>query len=56
MTEVGYRLYITDSLQSAPQGKYLTVRYADLVLPKEVDNRTGDEIAAQVIKDLGLRI
>lgn len=57
MEDAGYRIYVTDSLNLTPQNKYLTVRYADLIKPRgKVDTRTGDEIAAQVINDLGLRI
>ena len=56
LSNMGYRIYITDSLQLSAQDKYLTVRYADLIKPKKVDQRTGDEIAAQVIKELGLRV
>ena len=55
MDDMGYRIYVTDCLQTAPQNKYITVRYADLIKKQEVDNRSGDEIAAQVINELGLR-
>ena len=54
-TEI-YRIYVTDMLYHRAQRKTLTVRYEDVIHPKPVDNRTGDEIAEDVIKRLGLRI
>lgn len=49
-----YRIYITDSMYYKAQNKYITVRYYDLLQPKELDDRTGDEIAQDVINRLGL--
>lgn len=31
-------------------------RWIDLIEPKAADNRTGDEIAAEVIKNAGLKL
>lgn len=53
--EEAYRFYVTDSLSYGPQNKYITQRYADLIKPKATDNRSGDEIAADVIRTLGLK-
>ena len=53
--EEAYRFYVTDSLSYAPQNKYITQRFADLIKPKKIDTRDGDTIAADVIKALGLR-
>lgn len=48
------RVYVTDSLQAAGQGKYLTQRWCEL-LTQKVDNRSGDEIAADIILRAGLK-
>lgn len=54
--ELAYRIYLTDSLYYQSEGKRLTTRYMDMIKPKPVDNRTGDEIAYDVIKRLGLKV
>lgn len=51
-----YRIYVTDALQGIPQQKFSNKRYIDLIQPVKVDTRTGDEIAAEVIKKLGLKV
>ena len=33
--EMAYRVYVTDSLRMAPQGQYLSRRYADLIRPRQ---------------------
>lgn len=53
--EEAYRFYVTDSLSYAPQGKYISQRFADMLKPRKIDNRDGDTIAAEVIQSLGLR-
>lgn len=37
-------------------GKTLTVTYEDYRHPKPVDDRTGDEIALDIINKLGLKL
>lgn len=49
-----YRIYVTRSLQLAPQGKYIQINYGDLLKPQKIDNRSGDEIAMSVIEKAGL--
>ena len=52
-----YRVYMTNSIRGIVQGEALKYKYIDLLrndIPEE-DKRTGDEIAADVIKELGLR-
>ena len=44
---------MTDTIQLAAQNKYRLDRWADSL--KEPDKRTGDEIAADVIENLGLK-
>lgn len=48
-----YRVFVTESLKLIPQNKYLTARYDD-VLKQKVENKTGEEIAIDVIKRAGL--
>lgn len=31
-------------------GSYIKVKFTDIINPKPVDNRTGEEIAADIIK------
>ena len=52
--EAAYRIYITKSLQLAPQSKYLVETYEDWLNPKKEDTRSGDEIALEVIQKAGL--
>lgn len=52
--EEAYRFYISKSLQLIPQNKYLKVEYTDLLKPQEVDLRSADEIAADIIQRAGL--
>lgn len=54
--EVKYRNYVADILYWRGQGKTLTITYNDFIHPKPVDNRTGDEIALDVINNLGLKL
>ena len=35
-------------------GNYIKTRYIDVIEPKKVDTRTGDEIVADIIKRGGL--
>lgn len=60
--DMAYRIYLTDSFkciaentaQSAPEGHYLTARYYDIINPQPQDNRSGDEIAIDIITRAGL--
>lgn len=58
-----YRVYITDALRAISEntakyagGKYIQARYADMIKPKPKDIRSGNEIAADVIKKAGLKL
>lgn len=51
-----YRIYITDSLFYQAQQQRLTSRYVDIIKPQKIDNRSGDEIALDVIERLGLKV
>lgn len=52
--DMAYRFYITNSLQNIPQNKYCTTSFSEIIKPKKVDQRSGDEIALDVIKKAGL--
>lgn len=63
MRDLTYRIYVTDCLRiitentakcSAGGGTYMTGRYIDSMKRTKVDNRTGTEIAADIIKKAGL--
>lgn len=56
VNEETYRIYVTDSLQIAPQGKYKAGRYYDIVSGKKQDERSGDEVFEDVVKRGGLEI
>ena len=55
-----YRIYVTDALRVVAEntarfasGNYIKARYADMIEPKKQDNRTGDEMVADIIKRAG---
>ena len=59
--EVAYRIYVTDCLRMMTEntarfakGNYITKRYADFLKKPVCENKTGEEIAADVIKKAGL--
>lgn len=52
--EEAYRFYVTRSLQLAPQGGNIVPTYGEILEPKEVDMRSGDEIAADIMSRAGL--
>lgn len=49
-----YHSYIARSLQLIPQSQHLIPTYEEILNPKEVDVRTGDQIAADIINKAGL--
>lgn len=51
-----FRVYVARSLQAIPKGKYVEDQYTDLAYPLPVDPRSGDEIAEDVIRRLGLEV
>lgn len=51
-----FRAYVARSLQAMPKGEYVEAQYADLAYPLPVDPRSGDEIAEDVIRKLGLEV
>lgn len=58
-----YRIYVTDALRVVAEntaqyvgGNYIKARYADMIEPKKQDNRTCEEITADVVARCGLTI
>ena len=59
--ETVYRIYVSDCLRMISEntanfakGSYVQKRYADFLKTPTKDNRTGEQIAADVIKKAGL--
>lgn len=52
--EMSYRTYMTEILRLRGENKTLTKSWLDIIDPKPVDNRSGDEIAVQVLRNTGL--
>lgn len=52
--ELAYRSYVTKSLQLIPQNSYITTTFDEIMHPEKIDTRSGDDIAADVIKNAGL--
>ena len=61
--DLAYRIYVTDCLRIISEntakmggGSYITAKFADIINPKPVDDRTGEEIAADIIKLAGIEV
>ena len=61
--DLAYRIYVTDCLRMVTentaklsQGTYTTARFYDIISPKPVDKRTGEEIASDIIKRAGIEV
>ena len=61
--DLAYRIYVTDCLRIISEntakmggGSYITAQFADIINPKPVDDRTGEEIAADIIKLAGIEV
>ena len=61
--DLAYRIYVSDCLRIISEnaakmcgGSYMTAKFADIINPKPVDNRTGEEIAADIIKRAGIEV
>lgn len=56
-----YRIYVTDALRLVAEntaryvsGDYIKMRYAEIIEPKKQDNRTCEEITADIVARCGL--
>ena len=47
---------ISENTAKFAGGSYLTVRYGDMIHPKNQDTRTGDEIVEDIVRKAGLKI
>ena len=47
---------ITENTARMCEGSYITAKLSDILNPKPVDNRTGEEIAADIIKQAGIEV
>ena len=61
--DLAYRIYVTDCLRIISEntakmggGSYITAKLADIINPKTTDNRTGEELAADIIKRAGIEV
>lgn len=61
--DLAYRIYISDCLRiigentaKISKGSYITAEFTDIINPKPVDNRNGEEIAADIIKRAGIEV
>lgn len=59
--ERAYRVYVTDALRLTAEntakyvgGEYIKARYIEIIEPKKQDNRTCEEITADIIQRCGL--
>ena len=57
------RIYVSDCLRIISEntakicgGSYITAKLADIINPKPVDDRTGEEIAADIINRAGIEV
>ena len=46
----------TENTAKICSGSYITVKLADILNPKQVENITGEEIAADIIKRAGIEV
>ena len=61
--DLAYRIYVTDCLRIISEntakmggGSYIIANFSDIINPKPADNRTGEEIASDIIKRAGIEV
>lgn len=61
--DLAYRIYVADCLRIISEntakmsnGSYVTAKFSDIISHKKVENRTGEEIAADIIKRAGIEV
>ena len=47
---------ITENTAKMGDGSYITAKLSDIINPKPVEKRTGEEIAADIIKRAGIEV
>ena len=58
-----YRIYLTDCLRIIGEntakiggGSYITAKFSDIINQEPIDNRSGEEIAADIINRAGIEV
>lgn len=51
-----WRIYMAEQARLTPQGKAWSMPWHEIIKPKKIDKRTGDEIALDVIEKMGLEV
>ena len=61
--DLAYRIYVADCLRIISEntaktcgGSYITAKFSDIFNPKPVEKRTGEAIAADIIKRAGIEV
>ena len=61
--DLAYRIYVAECLRMVTEntakisnGSYTVAKFEDILNPKQVENRTGEEIAADIIKLAGIEV
>lgn len=57
--DMAYRIYVCESLRAVGKGGYIKSHFMDLIKPKKQkveDTRTGEEIAFDVLRKIGLEV
>ena len=61
--DLAYRIYVAECLRMVTEntakisnGSYTVAKFEDILNPKQVENRTGEEIAADIIKRAGIEV
>ena len=61
--DLAYRIYVAECLRIISEntakmggGPYITAKFEDIINPKPVDNRAGEEIAADIINRAGIEV
>ena len=47
---------ITENTAKMCGGSYMKVKFSEIINPKPIDNRAGEEIAADIIKRAGIEV
>ena len=61
--DLAYRFYVSECLRMIGEntakvggGSYMTAKFEEIISPKPADNRTGEELAADIIKRAGIEV
>lgn len=54
--KTAYEVYVTESLRLAAQSKYIATPFVEMIhgAPKKVDNRTAEEVVADICESAGI--